>query len=215
MQPTIVRKFAIHKTLILVFDDTRDMAYCMKQYAEHYENPVFMGTYPSSPAIDTWCMTEHNTPYHKMYSGFNFPTSVIRDWDKYRRSNAILREPWHVKLAQEVVDKGYTYLVAARSGDGGTLAHELAHAVYFMNYEYKQKVSKIIKRSVIYKYLPQLSKVGYDKKVWIDEANAYLASEGSLGDWVKVRPDDKAEIQKVALELMSLYSEYLALEMVS
>jgi hypothetical protein len=76
------------------------------------------------------------------------------------------------------LNKNDRYVIAYQKGDGTTHQHELCHARYFHDKEYRELVVKmwenLTKRSSVENLLERM---GYANSVWIDEFQAYLATE--------------------------------------
>lgn len=73
------------------------------------------------------------------------------------------------------------YLIGASSKDLRTLDHEIAHALYFTNKNYKKDINKLIKgiKPIHYdKLKKKLIKMGYvsDKKIIDDEIQAFMST---------------------------------------
>ena len=100
------------------------------------------------------------------FVGFNLPSSYIRKEDvtlyPYKKKYPLLK-----------------YVIAYMDGDTDTIAHEKRHAKYHIDHAYRKKVKRSwnkLRRSHPKKHmsiLNDLKKKGYDKKVFIDEFQAY------------------------------------------
>ena len=72
------------------------------------------------------------------------------------------------------------YIIGTHSGQTDTLMHEVSHALYYLNPEYKSICDEIY--STIPAHIKQnintkLTEYGYTKQVFADETQAYLSSE--------------------------------------
>lgn len=100
------------------------------------------------------------------FVGFNIPSCYIRKEDEtlypYRKKYP------HLK-----------YIIAYMKGDKETIAHEKRHAKYYIDRGYRKKVKRSwnkLRRSDPKKHmfiLNELKQKGYEKKVFIDEFQAY------------------------------------------
>jgi hypothetical protein len=76
---------------------------------------------------------------------------------------------------------GKFYLIGALKGHTDVIKHEIAHGMFYLNPEYKDKMSKLVaelsskSRNHIFK---RLKEMGYTKEVFIDETQAYLSTSG-------------------------------------
>jgi hypothetical protein len=157
----------------------RAMLFCRVQ--EYYEcpNPKFRGKQFSVWDYMKW--------YHKKYgrgfsygadwSGFNIPIWVAKEC--YNNLNKI--ETPYDKVMDEIVQKlnsFYTgYMIGAGNTTGETFKHEVCHALYHTNKDYKKQMDNLTK-GLPKKYYDTFKKnllgMGYTTKVINDEIQAYL-----------------------------------------
>lgn len=77
-------------------------------------------------------------------------------------------------------NKDGSYTIAYIKGDHLTKQHEMCHAKYFFDINYRIEIEKlwssltISERNIVEKFL---NKCGYKKEVWLDEFQAYVTSE--------------------------------------
>ena len=156
--------------------------------------------------------------YPADWSGFNIPGSIIQ---KCYYENSVADENYyddviieiHEKIMDELDERDPKYYLIGSEGNNKiTKRHEIAHALYHLNKDYKNKVNKIIKRITpkLYKHIEEyLLEIGYTKKVIVDEINAYFSTEDS-SIWESLEPNKKEEklLTEVQTELSSLLHEY-------
>ena len=87
--------------------------------------------------------------------------------------------------------------------DMGYIGHELAHAYYYLDEEYKLKMDKAIKAYPRYEEMKKiiLSGVGYDENVVDDEIQAYL----STGTVESIKKDIEFKVKSIELEEFNGY----------
>jgi hypothetical protein len=133
------------------------------------------------------------------WSGFNFPSDVFHEW---RRLNPVATS-YEAKLISQVekaLPKGKPfYVVAMLEGDKDTLDHEVAHAMFFLNKDYRECATALVRglpTKLRSHMLLALKKLGYAKGVTVDEINAFLATSDNKYLWkrFKLRVADLAPI---------------------
>lgn len=83
--------------------------------------------------------------------------------------------------------QGPTYLISAlNSQSTASLAHESLHALYFLHEAYRERVSQLYEQDIPRKMQSiiehDLSMRGYDRRVWLDEFQAYVSNDaGEFG----------------------------------
>ena len=104
--------------------------------------------------------------------GFNFPFNIIRKDNKSKIITNIMKHN----------DMKPNYVVVYKKGDIMTKKHELQHAKYYIDKEYRETVQKMwdsfdskYKSNVI----SMLKRMGYPEHVMIDEFQAYYFTEKS------------------------------------
>lgn len=126
--------------------------------------------------IDHFTDEKGKFTYFLDWSGFNIPgfilDSFFKKFELTRREN-ILRN-----LVKKFSGQQY-YVIATKKDDEMTVKHELVHAYYHMDPEYKKQADILIKnleKPLRDKLVSVLKDWGYLKKVFYDEINAYLST---------------------------------------
>lgn len=98
--------------------------------------------------------------------GFNFPIEFVKKFDKHN----------------ELLKYSAKYVIVYKKGDISTKKHELQHAKFYIDNDYRKNIENLwnsfnIKtKNHIEK---MLEKMGYDRKVFLDEFQAYYFTEKS------------------------------------
>jgi hypothetical protein len=133
------------------------------------------------------------------WSGFNFPSDIFHEW---RRLNPVATA-YEAKLIAQVekaLPKGKPfYVVAMLASDKNTLDHEVAHAMFFLNTDYRECATTLVRGLPIAlrRHMRQaLRTLGYSNGVVVDEINAFLATSDNKYLWkrFKLRVADLAPI---------------------
>ena len=178
-----IKKKRFMKNIYIVhFDTQRNMAETFLRFQEHYESPEFMNKFFTRQEFKEWYI--QNSPkgkktgkfsYHKDWDGFNLPSSTLIHFKKGKFNPLTEKEKKLLSLFKNI--KGDFYIIAYHGGGHHLLGHELAHALFYTNKEYKKKVLKILKKYNLKKIKKELSSAGgYEKHVIEDEIQAYAVS---------------------------------------
>ena len=196
---------------LVQFDESYDLAMTFLRYQEYYECPnekIRGNQFTILDYID-WYVKDFSDgfafSYHLDWAGFNMPATIINEvWElgilDPNHNDARMLEIY--EKAKEMHGNENFYLIGVNIEDDGTLEHEVAHALYFINPEYNIEVNALCNtfsketQALICEYLTE---TGYPEKVHIDETQAYL-SNGSL------QLND--EISKKSIEFTKLFEKY-------
>ena len=168
---------------VLVKDDyERAMLFCRVQ--EFYESPgsSFRDKKFSIWDYYRWYSKEGSGSfsYPRDFVGFNLPLVVAK---KCYEMNE-LETPYDIEM-KNIVDGLYksgrrSYLIGVDSLKNSTFRHELAHAFYYSNLEYKSEMDDL-KRNLskfnISRFKKNLKAMGYCPGVVKDEIQAYMSTE--------------------------------------
>jgi hypothetical protein len=156
----------------------RAMTFCRAQ--EYYESPSpkFRGKEFSIWDYMKWYNTknENGFSYGADWSGFNIPIAVLKEC--YRKLNKT--ETPYDKVMDQILSRilpNTGYLIGCGDTKGETFKHEICHALYHTNKNYKKQMDNLTK-GLPKKYYDAFKKnileMGYATKVVDDEIQAYL-----------------------------------------
>lgn len=159
-----------------------DLLNFMSQYVKYNQESIF--TYS-----DDWC-------------GFNIPDKVFR---KYQIINSIGHknkydltiDSIYQDIISEMGDDKF-YLIASNGNNDTTFNHEVAHAFYYLNKDYRKTTNKLINKinsSLLNKLKDALLDLGYTKSVLNDEIQAYLSTDYSNLTY-DIKPKNKEKLKK-------------------
>jgi hypothetical protein len=153
--------------------------------------------------------------YPEDWGGFNIPGPIVANLyklgiDDYNVYDGII-ESIHKKANKEIATPNHYYLIGS-DDNKKTVEHEVCHALYFLDKEYKKKVNSILKKlipSARKKATGVLLELGYDKSVIDDELQAYLSTEFlSLKSKTKLNKKELENITDVVLEFKANFKEF-------
>ena len=169
------RKIA-DKIYLLQFDTQKNMANTFLRFQEHYESPVFMGKIFTHKEYKNWYKKiKGKFSYHEDWDGFNLPSSALKPFKKGKFNPLTENEKKLLSLFKNV--KGNYYIIAFHGGGHHLLGHELAHALFSINLQYKRKILEILKKYNLSHIKKELfSTGGYGERALEDEIQAYAVS---------------------------------------
>jgi hypothetical protein len=180
-------KKPIDNCLLLEFDTQKDLALAFCRVEEYYEgNPKVNGKKLTfEQFIDAFMDKNGKIDYFNYWTGFNIPGHIFKSW--FEQSASELTK-WESALGQVVSSKLDTtkpfYVIGGKKGDMEVIDHEIAHALFYMNTEYKDLMDtanyQFYKnlRGEYSKMVKALKKMGYGDNVIKDEIQAYMATSG-------------------------------------
>lgn len=140
---------------------------------KHLRNKVFT----LEDFLDTFTNDDGDVSYYKSWAGFNVPGNKMEEF--FKKFDLTKREDKLRKMINRLVKKGTYYIIATKAGDTPTIEHEVVHATFYLNAEYRKAALKLVKQLPPAVYDPikkTLIDMGYAGAVIDDEVNAYLST---------------------------------------
>jgi len=178
-------------------DDSYERAMLFLRYQEHYESPYkkfqgkdfdlfeFMNFYRKDRGAG--CFT-----YPRDWSGYNVPSDSFNKCIQGVFDLKVNSTPYDeimMKIMNSIREdlKFYTpeptkekfYLIGVDKIEGDIMNHEIAHALFYLNYQYRKEMTLLVKDLPMRKYnglTNILIGFGYREKVMIDEIQAFLST---------------------------------------
>jgi len=156
-------------------DSQEELGLTFMRFQEHHEsaNPDFRNKIFTQGQLKRWYSEEYGSnSYHSHWVGFNFPSSVLTPFKEGLFDPLTIEEQRLLELFRYRSDN--FYIIGAQSG--GTLRHELAHALYASNRKYKDELDKFLlkNKSKLKNTLKYIKNKGYCNDVLFDEIQAYI-----------------------------------------
>jgi hypothetical protein len=172
---------------LYIFPNQFDLCSTFFRLQEFYESPIkkIRGKYFTyEQAIDAYAyldLERKETPeftYFEDWNGFNVPGDVVLNFnflfqDITKKEEKILNKIDYSKAED-------FYILGVVKGDEETIQHEIAHAFYYLNKEYKKEMNNLLKqmpKRMRKRIEKELLSIGYCKQVLKDEIQAYLSTE--------------------------------------
>lgn len=181
--------FSVNETLPgvyhLEFKNPDRMAMTFMRFQEHFESPRFRGKIFSTKEYEAWYTKKNGAftyvqDWGGLDGGFNIPSWVLDPF--YQGIFTELSEEERELLAFFETRKHQDfYIIATPLGTNtNILKHELAHATYYLNPEYRNRVAEILENELPKPTLEKIKKWlyqeagDYHKDVLHDEAHAWI-----------------------------------------
>jgi len=166
---------------LLRFKTQYELTSTFLRVQEHYESPEFHGRVFSLEQYMDWYAARHgNFTYYQDWSGFNVPSTAFAPFHSGAFDPLTHKEKRLLGLFARL--RGRFYVIGVYESRGSTLTHELAHALFFTDADYRSKVREAMRPYDTRALGRQLARAGYAQHVIEDETQAYLiAPSGKLG----------------------------------
>jgi hypothetical protein len=195
---------------LLSFKDQYNMCMHFLRLQEFYEspNPKFRGKVFDIFEFMEWYSKEYGKgsfTYPKDWGGFNVPSEVFDEldilWSDIQTKTIYDYEMYQVyrDITLDIINAGKSYevdfyLIGILDKDAATFDHEMAHALFYIEPEYKKAMNKLLKnldKKLYEKITKYLTSIGYSSTVFHDEAQAYLATGFTKRSKIKAKQATK------------------------
>lgn len=203
---------------LCIIEDMYDLAMTFCRVQEFYESPIKEIRGKRFTLIELMARyakkNNGSFSYPLDWGGFNLKGSTIKELfdlgiDDFNVYDSIIKEI-HDKIINEIGSSQY-YLMGADSNKS-TIKHEICHALYFLEKNYKKTVDSILKKltTTIYNKLKQsLLDIGYCRDVIQDEIQAYLTIDHrTLLKRIKITDKEAKDLAQIITNLKKNYQMY-------
>lgn len=194
----------------LIFRTQFDLTSTLIRFEEFYENSNFKAKIFTLSEFKEWYKKhtgKKKFTYYQDWHGYNIPSNVLKPFYD-GKFNPLTRKEKHIlDLFKDI--KGEFFIIGTFLRDAGaadTLRHELTHALFDKNKEYRKEVIEYFKGKKFEDLEKLFEKWGYSKHVYRDEINAYL-----VNDLEYLKKKGKIEIEKyrkISKDLNAFYNKY-------
>lgn len=166
--------------IMLEFPTRKELSMTMGRAQEYYEsgNPKLRNKlFTLEQFLDAFTDDDGEVSYFNSWSGFNIPGHSLNMF--FANFDLTSREEALRDLIAKNTPGNRFYVIAARKDDALTMEHEIAHAMFYLDEEYRKAAAKLVKQMdpVLRKKLEIVFKEwGYAREVYVDELNAYMAT---------------------------------------
>jgi len=185
---------------MLVYTTREALCKALCRIEEHYESPEFKGKIFTLGQYREWYSSRYGAwTYYKDWSGFNIPGASL---DLFNRGLFDPLEPEESEVIDLFRHKTGTFCIIGtfEGGDADVFEHEICHAMFCTNPEYKSEVLEALSEfdnglGALKKML--IDDLGYNESVLLDECHAYVCESS---DWLKEKgidfPEELVQILK-------------------
>jgi hypothetical protein len=182
MSAKIIKRRIAKGIYLLRFKTQYELTSTFLRVQEHYESPEFHGRIFTLEQYMDWYAAQYgNFTYYQDWMGFNVPSTAFQPFFEAKFDPLTVKEKRLLGLFKNLRERFYVIGICD-SGVKGTLTHELAHALFFTDTDYRQAVRRAMVGYDTSALEKQLAEAGYASHVIPDETQAYLiAPSGKLG----------------------------------
>ena len=174
--------------LLIQYNTQKDLTMSFFRVEEYYEsaNPKLNGKpFTLETFIEEQMKSDGELDYFNYWTGFNVPGYIIEEWSNKINSEYYIRENQLINIIRDRLDiSNKYYVIGTLMNDSNTIDHEIAHALYYMNSDYKNEMSELISEfqsnytedyNIMCSVLTNTRQ--YGNNVLFDEIQAYMATE--------------------------------------
>lgn len=193
-----IRKTEIlSRVYLLEFASQYELAATFLRFQEHYESPRFRRKVFSLEQYMDWYAREYGAfTYYEDWAGFNVPSSALKPFFNGRFDPLQEKEKRLLRLFFRTPHPYYVIGRVADDSDSKTLRHELAHALFCVDRNYRREVRRFLAQYNLRKEKEYLLDIGYCREVLDDE----LQGESPACD-VDFRSSTRHDPGRVAVQL--------------
>jgi len=190
----------IHPKIFLVtFDKRYDLCMTFVRFQEFYESPKFRNKYFELEEFMDWWADKYGIAgsfdYVAKWDGFNIPGYIVCRWieqmtihnGSFREKEKTLLNEIRKKLNGSLDSVKSIYIIGVNKETGESNIevckdHEVAHAFYQLYPQYREECKELLKKTPLKikdKAIAALTELGYNKKVFDDEMQAYFSTLGA------------------------------------
>lgn len=191
------------------FSTRYDLTSTLLRFGEFIESPSFKKKIFTLREFKKWYMESQNKnkfTYYEDWSGYNIPSKELKPFYEGKFDPLSRKEKQFLKLFEDI--KGEFYIIATfkrNRDEKETIKHEMTHALYSKNREYRKKVKEYFKDKDVVELKDFILK-DYGKNVLIDEMNAYLVNDIK---WLMKKKEVRGrKYTDYSRYLKKLYKEY-------
>ena len=158
------------------FDTQYALASTFLRFQEYYESSRFRGrVFSLEEYMDWYAARFGGFTYYEDWSGFNVPSTSFQPFHAGKFDPLSRKEERLLRLFRRE-RKPFYVIGVANDGSHKDILHELAHALYFTNIDYRKAVQEEMRGYNTSTMKRRLARMGYARPVLHDEVHAYLAT---------------------------------------
>jgi hypothetical protein len=191
---------------LLVYNSRENLCKALCRIEEHYESPEFKNKIFTLGEYRKWYSTQFGSwSYYKDWSGFNIPSGALKEFingsfDPLSEQEAEVIELFKYKQGL------FCIIGTFENGPTDVFEHEICHALYLTNQEYKQEVDNYINTLELSDLRTFIKQLGYSDSVIDDECHAYICESSNFLKEKSVKfPEEAVEkLKSIKMKYRSL-----------
>lgn len=205
------------RILLLDFPNQYLLTATLMRFQEHYESPRFRNqTFTWEQFMDWYATTRGTFSYNTDWTGFNFPSYVVKTFREGGFDPLHRKEAAVLELLRDIPEP--YYVIGTYGGNTVTLAHEVVHGLFAGHGDYAKMVRSVIRRAYrsdrnvragCKQLYAALKEMGYCEEVLEDELNAYVIT----GYSAKMSKDTQRKLRPLQLQLWALFKERFGVDL--
>lgn len=173
----------------ILYDTQVEVASAFVRIQEFYESPEFAGKIFTLGIFREWYSKEFGAwTYAEDWSGFNVTDKAFEPFIK-GLFDPLTRSEYELVNLMRFKPKPYAIIgTFAKDPDSSTLAHEISHALYYTNNQYRVAVQEALApyELDLEELKEHIRKLGYAEHVVLDECHAYIGESNRYLDEEKI-----------------------------
>lgn len=157
------------------FEDSKQLCAATQRFSHFYEIPGFVGKILSWDEMDDYYHQKHGSKswWTGRYAGANLPDFVFKAFAESDLDDLSKDEKKILKLVSDI--EGPYYVIMTSDDALYVRDHEIAHGMWYLDKEYKDKAEMVIRDNWkdLYLVREHLEEV-YNGNVLVDEVHAYV-----------------------------------------
>jgi len=159
------------------FTNSRSLCDTAYRFSHFYEFSPFKGVYFSRETLDSYYTQMHNSAdyWKNRWSGANLPDYVFEPFFEGHFNPITTEEVAVLSEVSKLRNESKFYVIFTAEDALNCREHELAHALWYLSIEYREKAQYLLNRykSELSSAREKLVSMGYNKEVLQDELHTY------------------------------------------
>jgi hypothetical protein len=184
----------------------------MLRFQEYFESPQFRGKIFEKKEFEDWYRQKKNGKfdYYDFWGdGFNIPGHILEAFYRGEFKNLTNKEKLILDAFRNRRHTNFYIIATAKNSETKTFEHEIAHALYYLNSQYKFEVDQVLDSINIGPVETFLKDFygDYHNSVLRDEAHAWLMHNSKD---LKKDGFDTKNYRETILRLQAIYKKYIS-----
>jgi hypothetical protein len=173
--------------VLLKYKKVPDLVRSFFRLAEYYEGNRYSKRNKQVTLVDfldQWMDRDGEVDYFKFWDGFNVTDKAFKSWMKSAQPLSAAEQVTVDAIQQATKGMKKFAIIGVGNNDADTLKHELFHAKYYLDADFKSSVDQLLKDHASDPAIKTIKKILIDKLDYVDhveeEIGAYLYAGSQL-----------------------------------